>query len=180
MAVTNYKTLSNDQLIQNLGVVLEQVHAIKRGLLQYPNEETFIKALPFMKQEADFRIPPGFYKNKFKTKPFAEVMENLKEPEDFDNEPIHGIFSEDPIINLDSNLDEEYKKHVDRIVFICHVQIIEGMRNSYITCREWMAARDLTTLIIELSQILDNMNLQPDSITCERVVWEQRKAEGRL
>lgn len=47
------KKLSVNELVERLGVVLEQVLVVKRGLKEHPEDETFQKAAMFFKDEGN-------------------------------------------------------------------------------------------------------------------------------
>ncbi len=71
MATINYKKMTSEQLVQNLGVVMEQIQATKRGLKEHPEDIIFTAAVDFMRLEAEsimkeftFRADPkNIYKN---------------------------------------------------------------------------------------------------------------------
>jgi hypothetical protein len=46
------KNTSTNDLLLELGTVIEQVQVLKRGLKEHPDDEIFSKGIDFMKQEA--------------------------------------------------------------------------------------------------------------------------------
>jgi hypothetical protein len=47
------KGTNTNDLILELGTIIEQIQVLKRGLKEHPTEEIFIKGIDFMKQEAE-------------------------------------------------------------------------------------------------------------------------------